>query len=93
MNWSEIRRPNDGYYTCDHLISHTPLGPCVIELEYRKENLVYLVYANYGSFVGKSNDLDEAKNIAKNYFIDKTNELLKFLELDKTSLEKEDIIE
>lgn len=78
MKWTEPNDPDAkvSYYT--HVISETPLGRCKIEWKGWKENDSYSITIG-DEYVGDENDLDDAKELAKDWLTMKHGELSTFL--------------
>lgn len=78
MNWTEKSNPKEGvsYYT--HTICETPLGRFLIEWKDWKEDDSYSVTIG-NEYIGQRYDLNEAKELAKSFLINKRDELSLFL--------------
>ena len=74
MNWTEPKPPIEGISYYDHVICETPLGQALIAWKGWKESDSYsLTIGN--DYIGEGLDLDDAKRLAKEWLINKHEEL------------------
>lgn len=79
MNWTPESSPNENS-NYDHIICETPLGRMIIEWKSWKVRPSYHIMLE-GIWIGAEYSLDEAKQRARNYLIEKLEELKRFLEM------------
>jgi hypothetical protein len=79
MNWTEPQPPTEGISYYDHTICKTPFGEFKIEWKSWKEYDNYDVVLNDNNWIGSGYDLENAKELVKNYLIIKHKELSEFL--------------
>lgn len=84
MNWTEPRPPAREFSYYDHVICETPLGRALIEWKGWKESDTYSITIG-GEYIGDGRDLDDAKNLAKEWLTNKRNELSGLLGLKSSS--------
>ncbi len=78
MNWTEVIDPNsENSYS--HIKCDTPLGKIYIDWKSWKTNPSFDISID-GSWIGTSYDLDESKQISKDWLTEKYNSLKSFLE-------------
>lgn len=77
MMWTEPEKPNkESPYA--HTILNTPIGKIIIEWKSWKESPSYDMQLN-NEWIGVSYSLEDAKEAALKYLVDKYNELKQFL--------------
>ena len=77
MKWSEVNKGNDNIHY-DHVTLDTPLGEFVITWKSWKENPSYDLELE-DKWIGVDYDLDQSKSRAKQYLLEKQEELHKFI--------------
>jgi hypothetical protein len=83
MNWTEPKPPTKGISHYDHVICETPLGQCLIGWKGWKENDSYSVTFE-NEYIGEGWNLEDAKQMAKSWLIEKHNGLSELLGLTCT---------
>jgi hypothetical protein len=81
MNWTNPKPPTEGISHYDHTICETPFGKLKIEWKSWKESDSYDVMLNDSDWVGAEYDLESAKELARNYLVQKHKELSELLGL------------
>lgn len=81
MKWTEPKPPTEGISYYDHIICEIPFGELKIEWKSWKENDSYDVMLNTSDWIGAEYDLDNAKDLARKYMIQKHKELSELLGL------------
>ena len=78
--WSESKKPNSvSYY--DHCTWETPIGTFKIEWKSWKKDTSYGVMLNDSDWIGTEYDLESAKELARNYLVQKHKEISELLGL------------
>lgn len=80
MNWTEPKPPTEGVNPYNHTTCETPLGQALIEWKGWKESDSYSLYIGI-EYIGEGWGLDDAKQLAMKWLIDKHKELSVFLGL------------
>lgn len=78
MNWTEPKQPTQGVSHYNHVSCETPLGQALIEWKGWKERDSYSVTIG-SEYVGEGYDLDDAKNLAKEWLINVFKKLSMFI--------------
>ena len=76
MNWTEPKPPTKDE---NHVKLISPVGVFTIECKGWKEYDDYFITLNAYTFIGRTNTLDEAKEVVKQYLTNLKNELENFL--------------
>jgi hypothetical protein len=79
MKWTEPKPPTRNASFYDHTICETPLGKITIEWKSWKVNGNYDVMLNNVEWLGYELNLESAKELARNYLVQKHKELSELL--------------
>jgi len=79
MNWTEPKPPTEGESNYDHVRLQTPLGEIIITWKSWKESPSYDIEIGFGEWIGCEYSLEDAKEKAETYLVDKWKELDLFL--------------
>lgn len=79
MKWTEPKKVTEGVSFYDHVIAETPIGRIMIEWKSWKDNDGYSVMLD-NEWIGVGFDLEEAKQIGKNYLSDKLKKFTEYMQ-------------
>lgn len=80
MKWTEPAQPNEHVSRYDHVFSESPLGMVLIEWKSWKVSDSFSVTIG-NVYIGEGLNLEDAKRIAKDWLLEKHNELSEVLAL------------